>query len=135
MSIPVLRTLVFAHVPDLHLRCVLAVECVDTKTSCLVTVSADNVTLACFTSQALTCRRPRTAKRHQAAGEADGDSDGDAGREGQPRSSLGAAGGADRDREASGKTFDFERILEDFVLLTFLARPAIAAYGHFPSAC
>lgn len=74
---------------------------------------------------------PPVAKRDP-AGEADGDSDGDAGREGQPRSSLGAAGGADRDREASGKTFDFERILEDFVLLTFLARPAIAAYSQLP---
>lgn len=76
---------------------------------------------------------PPTAKRHP-AGEADGGSDGDAGRVGQPRSSLAAAGGADHDREAPGKTFDFERILEDFVLLTFLARPTIAASGPFPSA-
>ena len=42
--------------------------------------------------------------------------------DGSSASSPRAANGKEQASEASGKKFDFERILEDFVLLTFLVR-------------
>ena len=39
-----------------------------------------------------------------------------------PASNPGAADAGERDSAAPGEQFDFERILEDFVLLTFLVR-------------